>query len=149
MLPRAAHPGGAGGEHMDPAEEWCTISRALQIITSELRTSTGVAQTRLIEACAAGNIRSRVPGTASDIELMIIRSLGVLARTTPGPISMLVWKGAVIDGDTILDAARRRWQPVEINVADLRFDLAGNEPVATTAVPVVPETGAGQQINPV
>jgi hypothetical protein len=57
---------------MDPAEEWCTISRAVEIIVGELHISAGRAETRLIEACAAGNVRSRVKRlTAADCKSSI------------------------------------------------------------------------------
>jgi hypothetical protein len=120
---------------MDAAEEWCTISRALQIITNELRTSTGVAQTRLIEACAAGNVRSRVPRRTAGDGISPMGSALINFVSRAGPLSPPIWKGAVIDGDSLLDWSRSRWSPVEINVADLNFDLASAEPVAPTTIP--------------
>jgi len=129
---------------MDSAEEWCTISRALQIITSELRTSVGRAQARLIEACAAGSVRSRVPRLTrllGDESGMGLALANFISRA--GPVSHLIWRGAAIDGDALLDRSRSRWSPVEINVADLRSDLAGAEPVApaTVSARVVSEKG--------
>jgi hypothetical protein len=113
----------------------------VEIITGELRTSVGRAQTRLIEACAAGNIRSREHRMASDMEITIRNLLGgtLPGATIPGPISALIWKGAVIEGDTMLDGARRRWQSVEINVADLRIDVGVAKPATSAAA--IPKTG--------
>jgi hypothetical protein len=114
---------------MEPTEEWCTIPRALEIIMGELRTSMGHAQARLIEACAVGNVRSRVPPerlTADDGKFSIDSAVINFFRQA-GPISSLIWKGAVIDGDALRDRSRCLWSPVEVNAADLRFDLAGAE----------------------
>jgi hypothetical protein len=133
---------------MDPAEEWCTISRAVEIIVSELHTSTGRAETRLIEACAAGNVRSRVKRvTAADRKSSIeghnaaLESMVYNFFRRAGPLSPLIWKGAAIDGDALCDRSRSRWSPVEINVADLRFDLASAGPVAPATVRVISEKG--------
>jgi hypothetical protein len=145
---------------MSLPEEWCSISSALDLILTTLKVSGGRAQVRLIESCAAGNVRSRVPGERVPGEridsdpILLLPDDGILGMDLrpgaesegaqnkgarwplPGPIPALTWEGAAIDGDALLDRARVRWAPVEINVADLRFEL-GHGPV-TIAVAISP-----------
>jgi hypothetical protein len=147
---------------MSLPEEWCSISGALDLILTTLKVSGGRAQVRLIESCAAGNVRSRVPGERIDSDpILLLPDDGILGMDLrlgaesedaqnkgarwplPGPIPAPTWEGAVIDGDTLLDRARVRWAPLEINVADLRFELGHGAVTIAAAIspPVVSEKG--------
>jgi hypothetical protein len=117
------------------AKTWCAISKAVEMVAATQNTSEGRAQAWVIEACATGTIRSRVPSftkPADPIQLLNeddLMDLGprsrlsVFQKRSPGPISPGVWKDAVIDGDVLIDADHDRRRGIEISIADLEFEL--------------------------
>jgi hypothetical protein len=135
------------------AKTWCAISKAVEMIKTAQNTSAGRAQAWLIEACVAGNIRSRVPSSA-DSKLLLNDNGPVSADLRPGsragiisrrrapePVSPSAWKDAVIDGDVLVDANHGRWPDLEISIADLKFDLKQSLRAAGTASAVpIPRT---------
>jgi hypothetical protein len=117
-------------------------------------TSEGRAQAWVIEACARGTIRSRVPSSTkpadpvqllNEDELTDLRPhtrLSVFRKRSPGPISPGVWKDAVIDGDALIDADHDRRRGIEISIADLEFELKRSSPLAgTSASAALPRSG--------
>jgi hypothetical protein len=111
----------------------------------------------LIEACIAGNIRSREPWRAyprprdpillvaddgiKGMELRSVSQLGTISRNrAPESVAPTAWKGAVIDGDVLVNHAR--WSNVEISIADLEFELKQSAPkAASPAFPPIFEQG--------
>jgi hypothetical protein len=114
------------------AKTWCAISKAVEMIKTAQNTSVGRAEAWLIEACVAGNIRSRMP-LAAVSQLLLNESAdlrtgsrpGIISRRRRAPelVSPAAWNNAVIDGDGLVDAHRGRWTGLEISIADLEFDL--------------------------
>jgi hypothetical protein len=114
------------------AKTWCAISNAVERVKTARNTTAGTAQAWLIAACAAGDIRSRVPSSlGSEVLLNDNRRAGIDVRArghrrrVPEPVSPDAWKDAVIDGD-VLVANDGRWFGIEISIADLEFDLKGS-----------------------
>jgi hypothetical protein len=137
------------------AKTWCAISKAVEMVKTARNTTAGPAQAWLIAACAAGNVRSRVPSSVgSEVLLndnrcagMDVRARGrpgiISRRRAPEPVSPAAWKDAVIDGD-VLVANHGRWSDIEISIADLEFDLKQSLPPAGT-VPDAPIPRTGQR----
>jgi hypothetical protein len=111
--------------------------------------SEGLAQAWLIEACAAGNIRSRMPSSAhpdpldadDDLVGMHLRTrsrLSIFRKRAPGPVAPSAWGDAVIDGDILVDADKDRTSGIEISIADLDFELKRLPPLPEAARPSAP-----------
>jgi hypothetical protein len=137
------------------AKAWCAISKAVEMIKTAQNTSVGRAEAWLIEACVAGNIRSRVPSSA-DSELLLNDNgpvsmdprpgsrPGIISRRrTPESVSPAAWNDAVIDGDVLVDTNQVRWSDLEISIADLEFDIKQALRPAATARPI-PRAGGRQ-----
>jgi hypothetical protein len=136
MHPAFAALTGLRGIHVKmTAKAWCAISKAVEMIKTAQNTSVGRAEAWLIEACVAGNIRSRVPSSA-DSELLLNDNgpvsmdprpgsrPGIISRRrAPESVSPAAWNDAVIDGDVLVDTNQGRWSDLEISIADLEFDL--------------------------
>ena len=113
MLPGAICNTVAGQKRMT-AKSWCAISKAIDIIKTAQNSSEGHAQAWLIEACAGGNIRSRVPALVdatsrvkddglAGSDLRPGNRLSLLRKRAPGPVSADVWADAFIDADALID----------------------------------------------
>jgi hypothetical protein len=126
------------------AKTWCTISRAVEMVVVAQGMSEGLAQAWLIEACAAGKIRSRVLQSAhadpvdrcDDMVRMHLRPpsrLSIFRKRAPGPVAPGVWGDAVIDGDTLVDADRDSRRGIEVSITDLDFELKRLPPAPEAA----------------
>jgi hypothetical protein len=137
------------------ARAWCAISKAVEMIKTAQNTSVGRAEAWLIEACVAGNIRSRVPSSA-DSELLLNDNgpvsmdprpgsrPGIISRRrAPKSVSPAAWNDAVIDGDVLVDTNQVRWSDLEISIADLEFDIKQALRPAAAARPI-PRAGGRQ-----
>jgi hypothetical protein len=105
------------------AKAWCAISKALKLIAAAQNTSLCQAQVWLIEACAAGNVRSREPWREPDRFEIPAALITVSRKRAPLPVVPTAWKGALIDKDVLVDVDQVRWSNVEISIADLEFGL--------------------------
>jgi hypothetical protein len=136
------------------AKTWCGISKAVEMIKTAQNTCLGRAQAWLIEACAAGNIRSRMPSSADSellrsdnrplsMDLRRGNRPGIISRRrAPESVSPAAWKGAVIDLDVLVDTSHVRWSGLEVSIADLEFELKQSLRQAGAA-PTAPITRAG------
>jgi hypothetical protein len=132
------------------AKTWCAISKAVEMIKTAQNTSVGRAQAWLIEACVAGNIRSRTPSPA-DSELLPNDSMdlrpgsrpGIISRRrAPESVSPAAWNDAVINGDVLVDTNHGRWSYLEISIADLEFDLKQSlRPAGAAPAAPIPRAG--------
>jgi hypothetical protein len=132
------------------AKTWCAISKAVEMIKTAQNTSVGRAQAWLIEACVAGNIRSRTPSPA-DSELLLNDSMdlrpgsrpGIISRRrAPESVSPAAWNDAVINGDVLVDTNHGRWSYLEISIADLEFDLKQSlRPAGAAPAAPIPRSG--------
>jgi hypothetical protein len=131
------------------AKAWCAISKAVEMIETAQNTSVSRAEAWLIEACVAGNIRSRAPSSA-DSELLLNDNgpvsmdlrpgsrPGIISRRrAPEPVSPAAWNEAVIDGDVLVDSNQGRWSDLEISIADLEFELEQSLRPAAAARPIL------------
>jgi hypothetical protein len=105
------------------AKAWCAISKALKLIAAAQNTSLYQAQVWLIEACAAGNVRSREPWREPDWVAIPAALITVSRKRAPLPVVPTAWKGALIDKDGLVDVGQVRWSDIEISLADLEFEL--------------------------
>jgi hypothetical protein len=131
------------------AKTWCAISKAVEMIKTAQNTNVGIAQAWLIEACSAGNIRSRhLSATAANRDGIVgmnarpgSRFEIISRKRAPRPVLPALWKGAVIGGD-VLVTSRGRWSDIEISIADLEFHLKQSLPLAGTGAAVpIPSVG--------
>jgi hypothetical protein len=121
------------------ARAWCAISKAVEMVATAQDTSQGRAQAWLIETCASGNVRARVPSSANpvllladdglmDTDMRSRRRLSLFRKRAPGPVSPNIWKAAVIDGDALVDADHDHRRGIEVSIADLEFELKPSFP---------------------
>jgi hypothetical protein len=113
-------------------DDWSSISRAIEIIKEASGGSTGAAQARLIEACASGKVRSRIPADPKFDPVYLMADDGLMGMDlrpgarrrpqsqAPGPTA---WRDGTIDGNRLVDASGKHWSRVEISIDDLRYCL--------------------------
>lgn len=136
------------------AKSWCAISKAVDTIKTAQNSSEGHAQAWLIEACAGGNIRSRVPALVdatsrvnddglAGSDLRPGSRLSLLRKRAPGPVSPDVWADAFIDADALIDVDLDYRRGIEISIADLEFELKRSAPLDRTPSPpaLIPRSG--------
>jgi hypothetical protein len=113
---------GLPGIHVKMTDKtWCAISKAVEMIKTAQNTNVGQAEAWLIEACVAGNIRSRMASFLHSEPLLneknlVSRGLRPGSRTAiisrkrvPKPVLPAAWKDAMIDGDVLVDINHGRW----------------------------------------
>jgi hypothetical protein len=115
------------------AKAWWAISKAVEMVATTQGDNQERAQAWLIQTCASGNVRARVCANRATLladddpmEIDMRSRSGLLLAIEP--VSPNIWKGAVIDGDALVDAGSGHRRGIEVSIVDLEFELKRSFP---------------------